>query len=195
MVSLGDITSAAHELIADSDQEKSRHVCMEVAQGPSVIRWLQGAFSVPPGQRRPNLDISHLARSNNLGILDTLPSLPCSILIHIQFYHGACVEVQNHRRSSMIVSATDGPLINRAGLAAPWGLPPAQCASPARSMASSLLARGDVTAGTIRATGCPLSVIVIRSPRPTRLMYWLRRDFNSRIPTLAMPGLLHVTTR
>jgi len=85
-----------------------------------------------------------------------------------------------------MVEAIVGPRARRTGRESPRGFPPPQLAIPLRSRASIRAVRADAEAGPRTATDRPRSVTTIRSPRSTRLRYWLKCDFSSLTPTVAM---------
>src|SRR6185312_452086 len=106
----------------------------------------------------------------------------------VDFDEATGVEVEDHRRSRMIVSDTGSPRTTMPRR--PFGFPPCHSTSPAST--SLVNARRSGVSGMSSATGSPLSVTRKRSPSRVRSTYSLSRVFNSLIPTAA--AALLVTT-
>src|SRR5262249_6074387 len=155
------------ERLDDLDGEISRPVLVESMDHPAVLACRERSFMAAPRQRGSHLHVRERGGRDHVCLVRSAPHDGCALLVDVELYEGAGIEVEPHPRSSITAAATGLPF-TFGGRFNPRGLPPAQRATPTRSMASMRWSAVLATGGEMTATGRPRSVTTRRSPARAR---------------------------
>jgi CRISPR-associated endonuclease Cas3-HD len=154
---------------------------LELAEQGKVI-----GFPRLPGKSGAGLGVGHEARNDQTGFLLCSPGEVGFRLLDEQLHRGGRIEIDNHPRISLTMSARDfspGPMCSTGSGKGGRPSMPARIPGMARirATAAASASSGDwaVGAAVKRAKGAPSSVTVISSPAAARRMYsavWASRS-------------------
>ncbi len=175
-VSLGQLASMPPDLFRSVDRKERWPVPFEVRfEDPILVRG-NSIFSVLAREGAPGFRICNDGGGNHRSAFHKRTDGIRALLVEVELHKTTGVEIQDHRRSSITMSAVARPRIF-GGLEEPLGLPPFQLADPelTRSQTSRLPEADGILLSS--ATGRPCSVKTTFSPRSTRRTYSSSRPF------------------